>query len=157
MGGIIQFGERAGQQIIKTVREHARRMINEAPPRARWQQQQPLQACTRSYVIRLWWNPTAATMTLDVRYNSVTETISIGRTDDAAAVKTAIDAHSEFVAASVTCTVTGSGEIWQGNKLIELPSGASIVDHAATMTRRSIYDPNPEFTVDICGCTGSSS
>lgn len=152
---VVQLGPDAVKQVAKTVREHSRRIVNERPVRQRWQQQQPNQGCVRSYVARLWWNPSAATMTLQVRYNSVTENISIARTDDAAAVKAAIDAHSEFVAASVECTVTGSGEMWQGNKLIVLPAGASIVGHSATMTRRSIYDPNPEFTVDICGCTGS--
>lgn len=37
--GII-FGETAGKQIAKTVREHARRTVNEQPHRGRWQQKE---------------------------------------------------------------------------------------------------------------------
>jgi len=109
--------------------------------------------CIRSYELRLLWNPTAATLTISVRYNSSTETINLTRTSTASDIKTAIDAHTEFVAAEVECTVEGSGELWRGNKVVTLPSGATITAHTATMTRRD-FSPPPEFYVNLCSCAG---
>ena len=107
--------------------------------------------CVSSYDLRLLWNPTAATMSIDVKLNGVTEAISIALTDDETDVKTAIDAHSEFVADSVHCTATSAGGFPSSNILVTLPAGATITDHAATLTRRD-GSPTPEFRVDICGC-----
>jgi hypothetical protein len=112
------------------------------------------EGCTPSYDLRLLWNPTAATMSIDVKYNTVTETISIGLNDDETDVKTAVDAHSEFVIDDVHCTATSAGGFPHSNILLTLPSGASIVTHAATLTRRS-GSPDPEFRVDICGCSST--
>lgn len=151
------LGATALKQVEALIRRVQSQYWNPTQQRGRWQQQQPGQGCVRSYAIRLWWNPTDATMLVDVKYNTVTETITLDRGDNVAAVKAAFDAHSEFVADSVECVVDGTGEMWQGNMLVTLPAGASITNHSATMTRRSIYNPDPEFTVDICGCTGSSS
>jgi hypothetical protein len=110
-----------------------------------------ISGCATSYDLRLLWNPTAATMSIDVKLNGVTETISIGLTDDETDVKTAIDAHSEFVADGVHCTTSSAGGFPSSNILVTLPSGATITDHAATLTQRS-GSPTPEFRVDICGC-----
>lgn len=107
--------------------------------------------CAASYDLRLLWNPTAATMSIDVKLNGVTEAIAIGLTDDEVDVKTAIDAHSEFVSDGVHCTTSSAGGFPSSNILVVLPAGATITDHSATLTRRD-GSPTPEFRVDICGC-----
>lgn len=153
---VVNFGIKAGKQIVKTVREHTRRMINEQPQRGRWQQQQPSsQGCTRSYDLRLLWNPTAAALTISVRYNAVTEVIDLDGFSDETDVMTAVDAHSEFVIDDVHCTAVSAGGFPSSNILLTLPSGATIVEHTASMTSGE-YSPSAEFRVDICGCVGSS-
>lgn len=107
--------------------------------------------CALSYDLRLLWNPTAATMSIDVKLNAVTETISIGLTDDEIDVKTEIDAHSEFVANGLHCTTWSAGGFPSSNILVTLPGGALITNHTASLTQR-VSSPVPEFRVDICGC-----
>lgn len=109
--------------------------------------------CTRSYDLRLLWNPTAATLTISVRYNASTEVINLTRTSVPDDIKAAIDAHSEFIVDEVECEVEGAGALWQSNALVTLPPGATIVAHSASMTSRE-YSPTAEWRVDICGCVG---
>lgn len=111
-------------------------------------------ACIRSYDLRLLWNPSAGTMSIDVKFHDVTQTISIGITDDETDVKAAVDAHTEFVAAEVECTAESAGGFPSSNILLTLPSGATIVAHDSTLTPRS-GSPDPEFRVDICGCAST--
>jgi len=111
-------------------------------------------SCTRTYELRVLYSTTPATLTPSIRYNAVTEAIVLNGGDDAADIKAAIDAHSEFVAASVECTVEGAGTLLTGNMIVTLPSGATIVSHTASLTRVSIYDPNPDHYINICNCSG---
>lgn len=142
-------------QFVKQVEAIHRRMMaqywNPTVQRGRWQQLQPNQGCVRSYDLRLLWNPEAADMSIDIEYNSVTETIHIAIDDDAIDVKTAVDAHTEFVLNEVECVCESAGGFPSSNIFLTLPEGAKIVDSASTLTRRS-GSPTPEFRVDICGC-----
>lgn len=107
--------------------------------------------CIRTYDLRILWNPASGNCTIGVRYNSVTESISFARNATHSAVLALINAHSEFVAASVTASFSGAGSFPSANMVVRLPSGAEIVSHSDTLVS-SGGSPVAEFRVDVCGC-----
>lgn len=112
-------------------------------------------ACTTSYDLFILGDPSGGDITLPVTYNSVTESIVIPYNSSDTAIKTLIDAHSEFVAATVECTVTstGPGGVLPGNNMIiGLPSGATMtLSSTNTLVRRpgGFY---PSASLRLCGC-----
>lgn len=107
--------------------------------------------CARTYDLRILWNPASGNCTIGVRYNSVTETIAFARNATHSHVIDLINAHSEFVFASVTASFAGAGSFPSANMVVRFPSGAEIVSHSDTLVS-SGGSPVAEFRVDVCGC-----
>lgn len=144
MGGITQFGERAGQQIIKTVREHARRMINEAPPRARWQQQQPSQTVStggvKVYTLAIRGNADGGSIDFSAT-GTTTVTGSINFDDDENDVKTAI------IGADASVLTNGAILRWNVIKIKFSDPSYSIRITANNLTRETNgISPTPELS-----------
>lgn len=107
--------------------------------------------CARSYDLRILWQPTSGTCSIDILFNAVTETITFQFDDTHADVLAEVNAHSEFVAESVTASYLGAGSFPSANMVLVLPSGATITSHSETLVDAAL-SPEAEFRVDICGC-----
>ncbi len=95
-------------------------------------------ACTLSYDLMILGNPTGGDVTIAVSRNAVIENIVIPYDSTQAEVKALIDAHAEFVADAVECTVTSAGDLPFSNMLIGLPSGSAMaIDPDNTLGRRA--------------------
>ncbi len=110
--------------------------------------------CTPSYEIRHWHFPDGGSSEIEVTYNAVTESISLGYAATAAEVKTAIDAHTQMVLAGVTCSTSSvpAGTLRRSSVLVVMPSGGTIGpgdDSGLTPNASTGYVPVQ--TVVICG------
>lgn len=114
----------------------------------------PPPECNTIYDLRFLDNPSAGWGKVDVTYNSVTETIQLDYDFTRTDVLTAINAHSEFVAASVTATSAfDTGVLNGGNVCVRLPTGATMVRHSDSLTPQSGGRP-PQFVCWISGPCG---
>ena len=108
-------------------------------------------SCQPIYDLRFLDNPSAGWGKVDLTYNSVTETIQIDFDFLTADVLTAINAHSEFVAASVTASAAFStGVMNGGNVCVQLPDGATMVWSSMSLTPTS-GGRTPSFVCWIAG------
>lgn len=82
--------------------------------------------CFPGFELRHWYFPSGGSSEIEVTYNAVTETITIPYDASAMTVKSAIDAHSEMVAASVTCSASSSGTLTRSAVFVAMPEGGSI-------------------------------
>jgi len=111
--------------------------------------------CVSTIDFRFLNFPASGNGKIDLTYNSVTEEITFNVSSDLDTdVKTAIDAHSEFVAASKECTIAGgTGRMNGGNVLISLPDGAT-ADWKSQSLVRSAFAPYPQFVAWETGPCG---
>lgn len=96
------------------------------------------------------WNPTDAEITIQVKYNDVTEDVVITRGMTALEIQDEFNAHSEFGGSG--CSVGGTGGyLWNSNMILYMPPGATIEGFSAVMTTRE-YSPTAEFYLNTCAC-----
>ena len=109
-------------------------------------------SCSPSYDLRLLWMPTNGSISIDVLYLGVTQTISVGIDVTAEELKELIDLHPKFIEEEVECECESAGGFPSSNIIVTLPDGAKIAGHESTLEQRD-DNPYPEFRVDICGCS----
>jgi len=109
-------------------------------------------SCKALYDFRFLNQPLSGTGTVTVTYNAVAEDIDIDVSACADTdVKSAIDAHSELVAATLECTIVGgTGTMYGGNVLIRTPPGCTVKYKTASLTKTPTA-PLPEFVAWECG------
>ena len=146
----MRFGEDAGTEIIKAVRETNRRMRNAEPYRGRWFNRSGAGSkCELSYDLRIFWNPQAGTVEVGVTYNSVFESFDIAYNATAAEVGDELSTHSELVAESKTISVITAGPLPSSNMIIVVPEGVTLTRGSNTLVRRAA-SPTPEYRLDTC-------
>jgi hypothetical protein len=114
-------------------------------------------ACSPSYELRHWYFPSGGSSEIEVTYNAVTETIELPFNATPSQVKTAIDAHTEMVAASVECTASSipGGNLWRSAVIVRMPIGGTIGIGATPdgdLAPDASTDYEPHVTVVECGC-----
>lgn len=108
--------------------------------------------CFPGFEIRHWYFPSAGSSEIEVTYNAVTETITLPYNASAATVKSAIDAHSELVAASETCSASSVGTLVTSAVFVAMPGGGSIAPgDDSGLTADTSTDYVPRLTVVQCG------
>jgi hypothetical protein len=113
-------------------------------------------SCGQSYDFRFMGLPVGGWGKFNLQYNAVTETIQIDWDTTDAELKTLIDNHPEYLAASPpkTCTIIAStGSPLNGNVIIQLPSGSTVTFHSQALTR-SAHGFDPIFEVWVVGPCG---
>jgi len=111
----------------------------------------PPPECATIYDLRMMENPSSGWGKVDLTYNAVTETIQLDYDFTRADVLTALNAHSEFVAASVEATSAfDTGVLNGGNVCVRLPDGASLVKHSDSLVPQ-LSGRTPYFAVWVSG------
>lgn len=109
--------------------------------------------CSARYECRIWFFPSGGSCKLNVTFNEVMEPITVNFDDGLAEIKTAVDAHSELVAASKECTVTGGVDMSRSNVFITMPEGGTIDPGDDSTLTRAAGAPVPRLGVTLCSCS----
>lgn len=108
--------------------------------------------CFPGFEIRHWYFPSGGSSEIEVTYNAVTETITLPYDAGASTVKSAIDLHSELVAAGETCSASSSGSLVTSAVFVAMPTGGLIeVGDDSGLTADTSTGYIPRLTVVQCG------
>lgn len=122
----MRFGEDAGNEIIKAVRETNRRMRNAEPYRGRWfNQHATIARCVIYYQLSVEGNPSGGTFIIYINDNrptpSVGYTITLNYDDTATEVTTAIETATGWTGYNIDFFVV-DGPLPNNAMFIRLPS-----------------------------------
>lgn len=108
--------------------------------------------CFPGFEIRHWYFPSGGSSEITVTYNAVPETITLPYNASAATVKSAIDAHSQLVAAGKTCSASSMGTLVTSAVFVAMPTGGTIaVGDDSGLTADPSTNYVPRLTVVQCG------
>lgn len=142
------LGKRALAQVQSVVRQVLSTFQNPEGHRARYTG--ATQPCSGTYDFRINFSPAGGTATFELTYNDVTEQIGVTYDMSSDSLKTAIDAHSQYVAAGVESVIVDStGTLSTGSIIMSLPRGSSVRWFGSALTRGS-GSPVPEFRIYAC-------
>lgn len=142
------LGRKALEQVRAAVRQVLSTFQNPEGHRARYTG--ATQPCSGTYDFRINFSPAGGTATFELTYNEVTEQIGVTYDMSPEALKAAIDAHSQYVAAGIESVIVDStGTLGTGNIVMALPRGSRVAYFAAALTRGS-GSPVPEFKIYAC-------
>ncbi len=142
------LGTRALAQVQAVVRQVLSTFQNPEGHRARYTG--ATQPCSGTYDFRINFSPSGGTATFTLEYRDVTEQIGVTYDMSSDSLKTAIDAHSQYVAAGVESVIVDStGTLSTGSIIMSLPRGSRVSWFGSALTRGS-GSPVPEFRIYAC-------
>ena len=153
---VVQLGPDAVKQVAKTVRENARRIINERPRRARWQQQQPpifsTPSGTRVYTLAIRGTADGGTISWEAKKIVIVDdeptTVTETGTWDFDADET--DIQSSLVSFDSGVLVTGGDIRWNICKIRFYDTTARLKITATSLTREE-HGITPQAELSWCG------
>ncbi len=142
------LGRHALEQLRTVVRQVLSTFQNPEGHRARYTG--ATQPCSGTYDFRINFSPSGGTATFELTYKDVTEPIGVTYDMSSDSLKTAIDAHSQYVAEGVQSVIVDStGTLSTGSIIMSLPRGSRVQWFGSALNRGS-GSPVPEFRIYAC-------